>query len=333
MKEINKSAIDVYRFLASIFILVGHTAASKEYDRLTSFIEYIYWAFYFGINRISVPFFFMITGYFVYSGISDRNKEKIKFIKKILFLYILLTLIYLPLALQERTIGEVIHDFVFWGSVPVFWYLPAVITGVLFINFLQKYISWNKVGIVIFTLYYLVSLLMILRSEISTINSLVNLYMEYFHTFQGGVFFGSVFLYMGASIKKKINDGEVDYMTRISIFILTVGGVILESYFRQANNIDETVFQFTLPIAAYFLFTLLIKADLNIKSTRDIRQFSNYIYFSHMFFLMLIVNYLDGIEPFTRLLYTLISCLFFSYVLTKVMRNIYERSSYINTRI
>ena len=105
------------------------------------------------LARTAVPFFLMITGYFLlppYLFGSSGNYPAIwRFIKKMLLLYGLASMIYFPIniyagRLQGIDLPDLLRMLIFDGSFYHLWYLPAAVLGVMFLVLIGRKLplSW-----------------------------------------------------------------------------------------------------------------------------------------------------------------------------------------------
>ena len=120
------AGIDWFRVAAALLIVAIHTS---PLDSVNADADFFLTRI---LGRVAVPFFFMVTGFFV---LSDRKKT-LKFLKKTALLYAGVTILYLPIQIyagnlpKEHFLPELIKDVVFDGTFYHLWYLPASILGV-----------------------------------------------------------------------------------------------------------------------------------------------------------------------------------------------------------
>ena len=95
LKEINYKLVDLIKFICAFLVIGIHTrqflSVSDIADRL----------FYYDVSNYSVPFFYACSGYFLLakkSNIKLGDRLKIR-IKKVLRLYLVWSLLYIPLTL------------------------------------------------------------------------------------------------------------------------------------------------------------------------------------------------------------------------------------------
>ena len=114
----NYAAIDNFRLIAAFLIVAIHTSPLKSFSETADFLV----TYCFG--RIGVPFFLMVTGYFVLAPYQKRfrsgNSRQAsmqpqesfwksgmgKFIRKTAVLYAVSTLLYLPLKIYSANMSK-----------------------------------------------------------------------------------------------------------------------------------------------------------------------------------------------------------------------------------
>lgn len=87
--------LDAFRLGASFLVVAIHTSPLASFTLTGDFFLTRV------AGRLAVPFFFMVTGHFVLSGplFGDGNRTRIyRMVKKLLQLYALAILLYLPLG-------------------------------------------------------------------------------------------------------------------------------------------------------------------------------------------------------------------------------------------
>ena len=117
MKAKKFPALDDFRLIAVILVVANHTrSADGEFLWLLTVLR-----------RVSVPFFIMVSGYFLARG---NWRSTGKFLTKTAMLYGVGVLLYLPLNYYA---GQLSPDFfrrvIFDGSFYHLWYLPALLLG------------------------------------------------------------------------------------------------------------------------------------------------------------------------------------------------------------
>ena len=174
MRRHRVSRIDNFKWIAALLVAANHTSPLESVNGTADFLLTRVLA------RIAVPFFFMVTGYFVLSA--NTQTKVFRSIKKTAKLYLGATLLYLPiqvykfvqsmdnimpeaeqaggLAIQqaqsaEAVIGhglritDLLQAVLFDGTYYHLWYLPAVILGLLIVTVLLKYIPGQALPVTI----------------------------------------------------------------------------------------------------------------------------------------------------------------------------------------
>ena len=90
----NYHAIDLARFVAACLIVALHASP------LTSVSENFNFYIKNGLSRLAVPFFFMASGFFLATKMTDYQKVK-QYITNILRMYIIWSAVYLPIIVID----------------------------------------------------------------------------------------------------------------------------------------------------------------------------------------------------------------------------------------
>ena len=192
--------IDRFRIVAAFLIVGIHTYP------LVSISEDLNFGMIHVFARIAVPFFLMVTGYFVLS-----RKSIAGFLKKTALLYAGATILYLPVSLYAGSYADgnivvaVAKNIMFDGTFYHLWYLPALMIGVLLIDALSRRFSLHTIFGFTLGLYMLGLLGDSYYGITEKIPLLKAVYDIAFHVFsytRNGLFYAPVFLVMGAIMAK-----------------------------------------------------------------------------------------------------------------------------------
>jgi serine/alanine racemase len=193
--------IDRFRLFAALLIVGIHTFP------LSSVSETLNFGFVNIFSRIAVPFFLMITGYFV----CGNAKPPLGFLKKTGFLYAGATLLYLPVSIYAgyysngNILTAAAKNIIFDGTFYHLWYLTALIIGVLLFYALSRKFSLNVIFILTIILYIFGLLgdsYHGLTSEIPFLKAVYDMGFSIFSYTRNGLFYAPVFLAMGATTAK-----------------------------------------------------------------------------------------------------------------------------------
>lgn len=118
------AALDLFRLAAVMLVVANHTSPLVSVSPL--------WDFWFTrvLARVAVPFFLMVSGYFL---AKDQWRRTGVFLKKTCLLYGAAVLLYLPLNWYNGGYGpaEWVKKLLLDGTFYHLWYFPGVILGVL----------------------------------------------------------------------------------------------------------------------------------------------------------------------------------------------------------
>lgn len=149
------AGVDYFRLAAALMVVAIHTAPFSQFGGTSDLLVT------YCLGRVAVPFFFMVTGYFVLGawrqGGGKNEKKALRSIKKTLFLYAAATIVYLPVNFYTGSMtksgGEFLKMLFFDGTFYHLWYFPAVITGCLFLMLLLRRFPERTVFFVSVLLY------------------------------------------------------------------------------------------------------------------------------------------------------------------------------------
>ncbi len=219
--------------------------------------------------RIAVPFFFMISGYYVFSDLATQNSYPARqrvwhFIKKQLQGYLIGTLLFLPLAWYSgmlglnMPLGTFIQTLLVNGILYHLWYFPAIITGSLLVMGLLTRLSFKQVFFIAVGLY-VVGLGGDSWSGLAEHTPITPLYSLIFQLLAGtrnGIFFAPLFLLLGVLARRFAQKPASPH--RYSYLMISLICLLLESYllhhFTTPKHDSMYVF---LPFVLLFFFPII----------------------------------------------------------------------------
>ena len=288
------TTIDIAKFVLSFLVIVIHSNAYQLVNE--------------DICALAVPVFFVFSGFFLYKSFisSNKNINKLKaYLIKVVKLYIVYTLIYIPLTIYGFIIHDVsplravfifVRQFLFVGenfySWPL-WYLLALIVSVFIIICLLRY----KVRVItIFIISLLFTFIGILINYLNNVEHLptiidrfLTIYQKVFTTTRNGLFVGLGCVSTGMLVAKYETNIKKWNKAIYILFCVAVG-----YYFYELP--------LGLNVMAFMVICVLIQPQINcmgINKERSVwlRNMSTLNYFFHMYFLfvvqMFIVKFLD----------------------------------------
>lgn len=139
--------IDWFRLIAALLVITIHTSPLTSFSDTADFILTRI------IARTAVPFFFMASGFFLI----PESKSVMASVKKLVGLYLLAILLYLPLNIysgqQVTNFGDGLRAVFFDGTFYHLWYMPAAILGILLLAAMRRFLSLKGCLIVCCILY------------------------------------------------------------------------------------------------------------------------------------------------------------------------------------
>ena len=311
----NYNAIDLTKFIMAIFVVAIHTNPLYKFDNdiITTLYECTV--------RCAVPFFFIASGFFVSLKMNkiDAKQDKILVIRKqlvrILKMYIVWSVIYLPLAIYGfaknncsllDSILSYAKGFLLYGenfNSWMLWYLLSTIYALLFIEFLlRKNISLNTICI-IGSLFLLIGLSIdyLVNMESNLPNALESTKTIIKNTIVNGrIFTGFFYIPVGMLLAQK----------SINLYLSTVFFVV---GFAGNFLFEDIIGNLFLALCCTGLFSIISYIRLpNSPMFLYFRQSSTIIYLIHMYVMTLfdltLYGYMRvGLKVF--IVTTFISCL------------------------
>ena len=232
-----RSALDICRVPAALLVTAIHCSPLLSYSAGADFVLTRVAA------RVAVPFFFMLTGYFV---LGDAGKLA-SALKKTALVYLAAMLLYLPLNIysgQLPGLREVLLDGTFYHL----WYFPAVLTGLVIAWGLSKL----RGGVWLAAALYLLGLpgdswFGLVRG----LPWLAGVYEAIGYT-RNGLFFAPLFLLMGS--RARPGRGAEGLALAAAFAAMLAEALVLRRLGWQKHDSMYIM----LPCVMYFLFRLLL---------------------------------------------------------------------------
>lgn len=124
-----QGGVDRFRLAAALLVVAIHTSPLTSFSGTADFFLTRV------IARVAVPFFFLVTGYFVLPRLARHPEALCKTWRKTALLYAGATALYLPLMIYKgdlsrpNVLWQEMRDVVFNGTFYHLWYLPALLLG------------------------------------------------------------------------------------------------------------------------------------------------------------------------------------------------------------
>lgn len=255
-EEKNYRVVDLIKFICAFLVIGIHTrpflSVSDIADRL----------FYYDVSNYSVPFFYACSGYFLIAKktkikLDDRLKIRIR---KVLRLYLVWSLLYIPLTLYGWCIEgnwklsylfRCLRNFVFVGENYyswTLWYLNGLIFALLVIKLMLRKYSIGKIAEFGSVLYIIGVVLTILREHLKELPVIIacpiGMYFKLFLTTRNGLFQSLAFVSIGMQIAEteQFDKLRVSIQNAI-IFVLVYAAKVFCSLFWGGTSRSCLIFQ------------------------------------------------------------------------------------------
>lgn len=300
--NIHYSNLDILKYICSILIMILHLRPFLNYsDQLDLTFNNI-------ITRTCVPVFFVITGYFIAMKEKENPNYIKQYIKKMIPLYLVWSLLYLPVIISyaivhfsavEAYLSMIPLPFpvililfilllpiillialVYTGIYYHLWYFPAVILSLWVLS------KWKKKFKVKYLLMISFVLLLFGATETyygilpTSIRQLVTYYYNIFFTTRNFLFFGLFYVVMGYYMKSKGQPYSKFCFEKLAVSILFL---IFEVIFLQGTErLNSNILLSCLPLTYYlFISSIYLPNTISRRWGSGLRALSKYYYLIH----------------------------------------------------
>ncbi|WP_302495807.1 acyltransferase family protein [uncultured Oscillibacter sp.] len=270
------AALDLFRLAAVVLVVANHTSPLVSVSPLRDF-----W-FTRVLARVAVPFFLMVSGYFL---AKDQWRRTGVFLKKTCLLYGAAVLLYLPLNWYNGGYGpaEWVKKLLLDGTFYHLWYFPGVILGVLVARGLLR--LGPRTALTAAGLLYLVGLggdsYYGLTCQLPALEALYGEIFQIFAYTRNGLFFTPLFLLLGAAgVRWSVRTSAAGLCAAFAA--MTAEGLWLHGLQVQRHDSMYML----LPLVMVCLFSLLL--GLNRGERRSCRKLSSLIYVLHPWCIVLV---------------------------------------------
>ncbi|MDR0614804.1 MAG: membrane-bound serine racemase VanT [Lactobacillales bacterium] len=258
----NNEGIEQFRILAAIMIVAIHTfpfaSLNPELDNLVTLTLF----------RVAVPFFLMVTGYFLLGSFAcEPYYPKLWKIKqhlwKLLKIYGMAIIFYLPLSFYNGTLRlsstffQLVKRLFFDGTMYHLWYFPAAIIGLMLGVLMIRFLSLPK-SFILSVFLYLIGVggdsCYKVFGHLPGIKNFYKVGFKLFDYTRNGLFFAPIFLIFGAVIYQKRKKNQHIFLLTCSLVALLMESFLLHHFTRVRHD----SMYLTLPIVMYFFFSFLL---------------------------------------------------------------------------
>jgi len=310
----NYNSLDFVKWVMAVFVVAIHTNPQAYFK--------LYWIenMFVSLYSLAVPYFFVTSGFLLWFKCKDYGmKEKLtkikKWLKRILRLYIVWTIIYLPFTIYgfyNDGLPLIKSLIVFFRNVLLIgqnywswplWYLLAMLVAGSIIYVLEKFAVKNYIkillgGIFVFLAYFLNSCY-----QNPSLMYLVEPYFKLFQTTRNGFFEGFPYMMIGIII--------ASYGVLKNKFILLL--LLLIGYIAHYFDLFGAAY-----LMAYAFFSLVIQMPFNKMGNNTSLKFrlsSTVLYFVHMIWYGILKLFVHNISPLSMFLIVVLLSLLSSQII------------------
>lgn len=304
MKDTRNNTIDVLKIAMAFLVIALHIFPVSGIEGFWGLISY---EIANGITRIAVPTFFIISGYFLRNKLDDKE-YLLKYAWRILVLYLIWQLIYLPDLIRFYNLGrfsatDAILKLVYgyWHL----WYLLATVLAVFLLYFSRKWPLNIKYFAIVSLLFFGYGFQILHQADFfKHYESVRNMY-SFIGTTRNFLFLAFPAMLIGTLYEHwKVPFSKIKGL----LFPLFIG-MLLENYWYYIHHVKALDFLLLLiPICMILFYTVNeSKAITNVKFNPSV---SLGIYLCHPYAIRLIYEYLpQKTFEFVVLKYFMISVL------------------------
>ncbi len=271
--------IDVMKVVLALIVVGSHTAVFG----FNIWLDRCYGI----VSRVSVPFFFITSAYFYWL----KEKGAWRFLKRILLLYVIWCVIYLPFdwdRVRGMSLWENLVFYIWRGNTHALWYLNASAIGFLITYLLLKLLR-PKTVLVIGFVFLLIGCLKSTWSPL--LERLLHVRIEDWLESRNGLFYAFPYTALGMFIAKRPGQGKNLRIKRCAFFtVLFFLAFVAECLvFVVLLKTQNTVLWVCMFPYAGCLFLLVNNLRLSIPKQLSLRlrKISTLIFVSHGLFLIL----------------------------------------------
>lgn len=309
------NGFDIAKFIMAIFVVTLHAQPFSDFSFNLNY------AVTHGVTRMAVPYFFMASGFLLFRKMSFIRLDKMrirKYLVHIFRLYVLWTIIYLPVILYTNIykphngmlhgVVIVIRNMLMNGSYLQLWFLHALLMSAIALAVLLYFrlssrriflilLSFHMIAIVGLHYYGLVDYFFPAGSDGY---SVLQWLKWIFVTPRNGLCFGAVYFFIGAYLSQKASDLSLPRLKRyiVVFFMLFMIEVMGGSFCGWTQlNYSHDVYIMLLPLTyCVFLYTKAVRLP-DSPVWGYLRKQSMFIFYIHAWWLGLARAAFGGSKP------------------------------------
>lgn len=286
--------IDLLKLMCALLVVFIHTCSYKnQYGIVFKNV----------VCNMAVPFFFITSGFLYQNSFSfaeNKNKYMKRYLKKLIIMYMLWSIISLPVAIfniehvysEKSAIIKVIalvRQILFVGSLGIYWYVLALILSILIIS-LGVIKKKEKIVYFVAIIGFIIGIFY--QNYESNSNILLWL-IDLIWGSERNVFCSGLFYVCIGWVYGKHRIKIRNRYLFIIMFIAVLGRYIEVCYFKPYGHIDLSIF-IGVEAIGIFLIALHCKNCKLKKYALMFRRLSTVIYFTHFIFILKFDYFLEN---------------------------------------
>ncbi len=293
-------AIDFGRFFFAFCIMAIHLMPFVDVS-----VPLNYWVTQV-LARAGVPFYFLVSGYFVATKLGDKKKLW-QYIGRIMVLNVFYTLVYRNSIYRNYdSIWLFLKDFFLVGSILQLWYFWALIVATLLLALMVVALKWSdKVILCVSAILYALGVLgNAYLSQMQPNPRILVAYNQMFSTTRNGLFFGLFFVAVGYVIRK--NASRIYKLPYWAMALAGFGLLNLEVYLFMHGNSQSLLFMLPFTVIPLFLELAFMRLPEKLVVVgKTLREWAVLLYAWHMYVYVTYGVALSGGEPTNGLPFSL----------------------------
>lgn len=244
------------------------------------------------ITRLCVPFFFVISAYLYYSKAGNFRK----YAKRILLLYIIWSLIYLPFDIdftEKSSCTEICYRYLWAGNAHALWFLIGSLIGMIITNILRRFFADN----IVVSIGILCLFVGCMFSTYSPLLGVCKLLDDFAKSLPNGVercglFYGFPYISLGMYLAKMFPNTNLIRNLKYSKLLLGLLGsfvaLSVEAFIcvfllkSKTTILWMSVYPYTL---FFVLISMKVRIGISTSVCVDLRRISVLIYVVHCMFI------------------------------------------------
>lgn len=280
-KPINLDNLDIMRYVGAICIVILHL---RPFQHISYPLDLFFNNY---ITRIFVPFYFVVSGYFVAKKTKTEPDFLKRYSKSIIKLYLIWSVIYLPFGFEFIKAYNIpmylypialIPALLYVGTYYHLWYFPALLVALWIVRWWQKRYSIKTlfiISMVLFSMGTMETYFGVLPQSFQI--ALESYYLPILFTTRNFLFFGLFFILLGYKLEGmdlgKIRKANLKCI--VALIVLFAEVWLLQHVVRKDSNL-----MFMTAPAVFYVFVSTVQFAKS-KNAIKYRNFATYLYLVH----------------------------------------------------